>query len=459
VKTLATLFTGGGCFEAGAIQAGLAPVWGVERDSRIASAYCHNFGGHCIVSRVEEVDFSLLARPDWLHMSPVCTNASVAKRDGGETEEDREMARACARAIEALRPDEISLENVYGYRNFDSFGIIVEALKRNGYRFDFWHLNAADYGVPQTRKRLILLASKTHRPHRPRATHREGGDMFLSPWAGWYQAIEDLIPTLPASKFAEWQLKRLPEAVARGVLIDGRNTNQQFGKLHRTDDEPSITVTSDNRPSHMARAFVMDDQRNGFNDGGRVPHSAAPIFSLTTRPASKTRAFIVDGKPSNYEGDELKLFDGESPVGTLTATQTRHPFRAFVAHPSADNERFVVRTDDEPTFTQTNTAGVQRAFLVGGANTSDEQSGAGVGVSDAREPSRCVNATNSAHWRAWLSEGRVVRMTPRALARFQSLPDEYILPDSGSLSSSIIGNGVPSLLARRIVESVREGRR
>ena len=54
--------------------------------------------------------------------------------------------------------------------------------------------------------------------------------------------------------------------------------------------------------------------------------------------------------------------------------------------------------------------------------------------------------------RAWLSSGRVVKMTPRALARFQSLPDSYILPDKASLACTVIGNMVPSLLMQQIVE-------
>jgi site-specific DNA-cytosine methylase len=55
--------------------------------------------------------------------------------------------------------------------------------------------------------------------------------------------------------------------------------------------------------------------------------------------------------------------------------------------------------------------------------------------------------------RAWLEHGRVVQMTPRALARFQSAPDTYQLPQSNKLACRVIGNGVPSLLAQRVAES------
>jgi DNA (cytosine-5)-methyltransferase 1 len=55
--------------------------------------------------------------------------------------------------------------------------------------------------------------------------------------------------------------------------------------------------------------------------------------------------------------------------------------------------------------------------------------------------------------RAWLSFGHVVKMTPRALARFQSFPDWYILPDKASLACTVIGNAVPPLLYQRVIEA------
>jgi len=47
---------------------------------------------------------------------------------------------------------------------------------------------------------------------------------------------------------------------------------------------------------------------------------------------------------------------------------------------------------------------------------------------------------------------RVVAMTPRCLARFQSVPDWYILPDKRALAAKVIGNMAPPLLMQRIAE-------
>jgi site-specific DNA-cytosine methylase len=76
-------------------------------------------------------------------------------------------------------------------------------------------------------------------------------------------------------------------------------------------------------------------------------------------------------------------------------------------------------------------------------------------VRESIEPSNTIVSVGDGHSvspRAWLSAGRVVRMTPRALARFQSIPDSYILPDNNKLACTVIGNGVCPLLYQRIIE-------
>lgn len=56
--------------------------------------------------------------------------------------------------------------------------------------------------------------------------------------------------------------------------------------------------------------------------------------------------------------------------------------------------------------------------------------------------------------REWLTNGRIVQMTPRALARFQTFPDGYVLPSNKKLACYGIGNAVPPLLAKQVIESL-----
>lgn len=386
---LETWFSGGGLADVGFADAGLKPVQAVELEESIASVYAQNLGNHIVVADVREYSKQLGDRvPFWFHASPPCTNASNAKQDAGETELDIELARAVVKGIERRSPW-FSLENVWGYRSFESFRIICEALSENGYNFAYWHLNSADYGVPQTRKRLILVASRVKRVIQPFPTHSKEANLFALPWIGWYEAIADLIPSLPESQFAPWQIERLPEELKtqwhpetpQTFLTETKFPNRNAEKLWRSVETPSPTVTALN-PNW--RSFLVDSQNARTPEKGGLNYrtEGKPSFTMSAT-ASGARAFLVDGK-NIHPGDSI-----------------------------------TVRQSDEPHFTVA----------------------ASVGDRPCHIP------------KAWLSRGRVVAMTSRCLARFQSLPDWYQLTGKNSLDCKIIGNGVPCLLMAQVVQS------
>lgn len=338
MRTFATMFSGGEGAGVGLRAAGLAHLWGVEYDPAIAAvAQANGFNVH--VTDVRAVDYAVLPRVDWLHASPVCTRASVANSGATEAAEDIEAAQAVCRALQAQQPQVFTLENVWQYRTFAAFRLICDTLGHMGYFWTYDHVNAADFGVPQTRRRLILRASRGLLPYLPEPV----------PWVGWYAAIEDLLPTLPESKLAPWQLARLPDELRETVLIDTGNTSRDASTIAAGD--PAMTVQAWH---------------------GRRP-SQAPLASVPV---------LVAGQ-----------------LNSECTTLTR-------------------RNGGEPSFTVT---------------TSHNQK-------DARA---CPGA-------------RVVSMTPRCLARFQSVPDSYRLPNKRTLAAKVIGNAVPPLLMQRIAENMLE---
>lgn len=406
MKTFASIFTGGDLAGVGAFAAGLTPIWGVEIDPDIAAVAEMNSKQRMIVGKAQDVGYSLLESPYWLHASPPCINASVAKQDARETELDLEMAGGVAFAIAKLQPPMFSLENVWKYREFESFKMICAVLESQGYNFRFWHLNSADYGVPQTRKRLILVASRIRKVEKPQATHRQHGDMFLPSWIGWYAAIEDLIHTLPESKFAEWQLKRLPEncktflAPSLSVDVQERDANQ-----------PSYTIVA---ASHIQtpRAFIAHP--NADNDWFITRDASEPVFTVKANGNGIPRGFILSDQ-TNSGGAKVTQREIGSPVFTID-TRDSHKVRAFLID-RCNSSNAQVREQLRPSFTTTV-------------------------YSPKHQPPQ-----------AWLEHDRVVSMTPRALARFQSIPDFYKFPEKISLACRVIGNAVPPLLMQRTVEA------
>lgn len=300
----------------------------VEYDKAIASVYDLNYGSDnhkCLVKRVQDIVQTDVCEVDILQASPVCKKFSVALSGKGvEGEEEISQADAICHVIGWSNPKYFILENVRGYVKSKSFGIINNHLLKLGYKVQMRVVNAANYGVPQTRIRLILVASRADVAYYdwPLETHHNDVPMIEMwsnkySWVGWYEAIEDLIPTLVSDKFADWQVDRLPT----GYLQSGLRGNVPF---------------------------LMDCQSG-----------------------------------SAYE--------------------------------TPDTRGLMIRYAEQPCYT-----------LVASLN--------------------CKPA------RVWVAPNKVVQLDTHALARLQSIPDDYKFSGNNELDGTVIGNGVPSLLEYRLVE-------
>lgn len=330
MTTFASLFSGAGGVDAGAIAAGLEPIFGVEYDPRIAEVARANLPHEITVADILTLDPKRFERPDILHASPPCPSFSIARNAHdrkGETAHDIAMSEKVAEFVRVLEPQVFTLENVTAYARSKSWQAIESTLLELGYWLHVAFVDAADFGVPQHRRRMIVRAMRGEMvPPLPTKV----------PHVGWYEAIEDLLPDLPESEFAPWQLERLERM---GVLPESFIIGQGTYSAPIAPSEPMDTITANINQASM-RALLFQQHL------------------------------------------KCKGIDEASPVGTITAS------------------------------------------------------------------------TNQAYTRALLQSGRVVRISTLALARFQSFPDSFILPDTNTLACRVIGNAVPPRLMQRIYEGL-----
>lgn len=166
------LFCGCGGLTLGLKQAGFEVIGAVENDHIAIETYKAN---HKQV-KVWEEDIKGLkvgeikrrlglknGELDLLAGCPPCQGFTNMKTLNGKrriVDKRNTLIREFWRFVEGLEPKTVMLENVPGLKKYWRFKLFLRDLKKLGYHTNFDVLNANDYGVPQRRRRLILLAGK-----------------------------------------------------------------------------------------------------------------------------------------------------------------------------------------------------------------------------------------------------------------------------------------------------------
>lgn len=163
------LFCGVGGSSWGATQAGVTVVAGFDQWELAGRNHLTNFPTTKFYQgRLEEFDLRTVKKQvgkiDLILASPECTNHSPAKGNRARSEESKDTAFQVIRFAELLHPRWIVIENVVGMRSWSRYAEFTKALAGMGYNVLDQTLNAADFGVPQSRRRLFLLCDREHVP-------------------------------------------------------------------------------------------------------------------------------------------------------------------------------------------------------------------------------------------------------------------------------------------------------
>jgi DNA (cytosine-5)-methyltransferase 1 len=224
--------------------------------------------------------------PDLIAGGPPCQGFSTLG-DKLSGDPRNQLFAAFARIVEEVGPRFVLMENVkslttmYGGRYKD---FILQTFERLGYRMHCKVLDAADYGVPQFRKRVIFFGTKHTAPFTfPESTHGPTGKApYATTWeAIWDLALDNLIaPNHTLLQHSEKVVARyalipeggrlpppheLPEAIRRN------NFGNTYKRLHR--NKPSLTMVPGNN------AFPIHPTLNR---------------SLTPREAARLQSFSDD---------------------------------------------------------------------------------------------------------------------------------------------------------------------
>lgn len=243
-----SLFSGAFGLDLGLERGGLDVRAAVECQHNAVATLERNRPGIAIARRIESVPTAeLLERahlrvgePFAISGGPSCQAFSTAGQRGSLEDPRGTMFREFLRVVSEARPQFFVMENVRGVLSAavrhrplnrrgpgcspldpdeelgSAFRLIVNELRDTGYYVVFGVVNAADYGVPQTRERVVFLGSRDGRDVRiPAPTHSRDGEDGLPRWRTLRDALAGLHDTQPTytrlSPFKRRYMERIPE--------------------------------------------------------------------------------------------------------------------------------------------------------------------------------------------------------------------------------------------------------
>lgn len=236
--SLVDLFSGCGGMTLGFQSTGaFEPIFAVEHDPDAAETYALNFGSHVFAGDIENVrDFP---DADVVIGGPPCQGFSALNMTGAGLER-RGLWREYLRALDGSRPKMFVMENVPDLLRSPEYASFLRSARKRGYVVESRILNAADFGVPQTRRRAIVIGSRIGHPSWPEQTHAAPGKPIagLTPWRDFRAAVAGL-PLEPTGENWHNPRRPTPVSVERYKTIPGEGEGRFDLAARRPDITPA----------------------------------------------------------------------------------------------------------------------------------------------------------------------------------------------------------------------------
>lgn len=246
------LFAGAGGLSLGFQMAGHEVLAAFDADPVAVATYNRNIGEHAHVADLRELNADEFPDADGIIGGPPCQALSGGNQRTANWKSSRNLIPRFVEIVQAKRPRFFVMENVRGLLNYaDDLVRELNSLQALGYFPVFKVLDAANYGVPQNRKRIFVIGYRDgHLPIWPAPTHnRRSAVTARQAIGGMLDEPDDELPAYMS------HLGGQPDKLISG---SNRSLNTRGRFLYWRDfDPPAFTVMArGNGAGGVNRAYV-----------------------------------------------------------------------------------------------------------------------------------------------------------------------------------------------------------
>lgn len=164
---LISLFSGAGGMDLGFKNAGFDIIWANDFEKNAVKTYQKNIGNHIVLGDITQIDSSEIPgspeNVDVVIGGFPCQGFSVANTKRNMKDNRNFLYLELLRVIKDKKPKFFVAENVKGLLSMEKgkvLHMILKDFRKLGYDVDYKVLNAADFGVPQARERIIIIGNR-----------------------------------------------------------------------------------------------------------------------------------------------------------------------------------------------------------------------------------------------------------------------------------------------------------
>jgi DNA (cytosine-5)-methyltransferase 1 len=273
--------------------------YAVEFDYDAADTYRRNFGDHVVVASIESID--RFPQTDVVIGGPPCQGFSPLNMAGVGLER-RTLWRQYLRALKDADPVMFVMENVPQLLRSAEYRAFVVAAGKLGFDVDSRILNAADYGVPQRRRRAFVIGSRIGLPTWPAADHHppDSTPTDGQPWRTFRSAVVGL-PLEPDS--INWHDPRNPRptSLERYRTIPGEGEGRFELAARRPDITPKCWLRKKSGSTDVFGRLWWDKPAFTIRTEFYKPEKGRYLHPSEHRPITVREAARCMSFPDNFE--------------------------------------------------------------------------------------------------------------------------------------------------------------